>query len=38
LKKLDLRTWIKTTTDVGEKIVNEEEKATGTVEKPKHRG
>jgi hypothetical protein len=37
-KKVDLRTWIKTTTDVGEKTVNEEDKAPDTMEKPKYQG
>jgi hypothetical protein len=35
LKKLDLRIWIKTATDAGEKMTNLEERATSSVEKPR---
>jgi hypothetical protein len=37
LKKPDLRTLRKTSTDVGVKTANEK-RATNTVEKPRHRG
>lgn len=35
LKKLNLRIWIKTATDAGEKMTNVEERATSSVEKPR---
>jgi hypothetical protein len=38
LKKLDLRIWIKTATDAGEKMTNVEERAVGSMEKPRQQG